>query len=163
MDSHHDAGSPRDNSFAAGEGLALLEQRLQAQTPAAQKESVRAFVGLFFAVTTPEELAGYSLQDLTGGTLAFWRFLQHVKPETSRVAVLNPEYENHGWQSHHTIVQIVHPDMPYIVDSVRMKLNEHGAAIHHLRSCVMTVERDKNGQFRALTSEGRAQGITALS
>ncbi|MCY4472819.1 MAG: NAD-glutamate dehydrogenase [Kistimonas sp.] len=154
MDSHRDPGTRCAQNFVKWEGLASLEQQVLSLVPVGQHAALKEFLSLFFAVTTPEELGRYSHKDLVGGTLSFWRFLQKIEPGQSRVTVLNPEYENHGWHSNHTIVQIVHPDIPYIVDSVRMKLNAHGATIHHLRSCVFSVERDAKGQFVAVAAQG---------
>ena len=39
-------------------------------------------------------------------------------PGAAKVRVYNPEFEQHGWQSTHTAVEIVTDDMPFLVDSV---------------------------------------------
>ena len=44
--------------------------------------------------------------------------------------VFNPTIEEHGWQSTHTIVEIVNDDMPFLVDSVTMEVNRHGLTLH---------------------------------
>ena len=40
--------------------------------------------------------------------------------------VYNPDFEQHGWQSPHTVVEIVTDDMPFLVDSVTMELSRQG-------------------------------------
>ena len=133
-----------------------LEAELSSHLPEEQLAGLKFFLKPFYAITTPEELDAYRRRDLVGSTLAFWRFVQSHDHNAPKVEVLNPDYENNGWHSTHTIIQIVHPDMPFIVDSVRMKLTDRGATIHHLRNCVMAVERDDannmvypgNGQSR---------------
>ena len=35
----------------------------------------------------------------------------------------NPDFEEHGCQSTHTIVEVLHKDVPVLVDSIRMELN----------------------------------------
>ena len=49
---------------------------------------------------------------------------------TARVRVFNPTIEEHGWQSTHTIIEIVNDDMPFLVDSVTMEVNRHGLTLH---------------------------------
>ena len=51
-------------------------------------------------------------------------------PGEPRVRVLNPTLAEHGWQSTHTVVEIVNDDMPFLVDSVTMEVNRHGLALH---------------------------------
>ena len=41
--------------------------------------------------------------------------------------VYNPQFEEHGWQSTHTAVEIVTDDMPFLIDSVSMELNRAGS------------------------------------
>jgi len=44
------------------------------------------------------------------------------------VRAYNPTREQHGWQSTHTVVEIVNDDMPFLVDSVAMELNRQQIA-----------------------------------
>ena len=46
--------------------------------------------------------------------------------------VYNPTFEQHGWQSPHTAIDIVSDDMPFLVDSVSMELSRREAGIHVL-------------------------------
>ena len=50
-------------------------------------------------------------------------------PGEAKVRVYNPDFEQHGWQSPHTVIEIVTDDMPFIVDSVTMELERHGYGI----------------------------------
>ena len=42
----------------------------------------------------------------------------------------NPDIEADGWESRHTVVELVCDDRPFLVDSVTMALNRHGWGIH---------------------------------
>ncbi len=137
-----------------------LEAELSSHLPEEQIAGLNSFLKPFFAITTPEELSTYKRRDLVGSTLAFWRFVQTHDHSTPKVEVLNPDYENNGWHSTHTIIQLIHPDMPFIVDSVRMKLTDRGATIHHLRNCVMAVERDgSNHMVAAGNGQSRKEAL----
>ena len=46
--------------------------------------------------------------------------------------VYNPTFEQHGWQSPHTAIEIVSDDMPFLVDSVSMELSRRETGIHVL-------------------------------
>ncbi len=126
-----------------------LESELASQLPEDQQAGLQVFLKPFFAITTPEELNNYRRRDLLGSTLAFWRFFQTHDHDQPKIDVLNPDYESSGWHSTHSIVQIVHPNIPFIVDSVRMKLKDKGITIHHLRHCVLDADRNEANQLVA--------------
>src|ERR687894_673830 len=65
------------------------------------------------------------------------RVRERVAPEEAPAAeafvrAYYPTFEQHGWQSPHTAVEIVSDDMPFIVDSVSMELSRREAGIHVL-------------------------------
>ena len=64
------------------------------------------------------------------------------------MGVFNPHYGEHGWQSTHTIVEVVTDDMPFLVDSMRMEINRMGLTTHlmvHMGG--MQVIRDSEGNI----------------
>ncbi|GAL03557.1 NAD-specific glutamate dehydrogenase large form [Photobacterium aphoticum] len=48
------------------------------------------------------------------------------QPDKISVRVYNPTLSRYGWQSTHTVVEIVTPDRPFLVDSVRLALTVWG-------------------------------------
>lgn len=121
---------------------------------------VALFAEQFFGIIALEELTQRRLSDLVGCTLSAWRMLEqfdHAKPQ---VRAFNPDYEKHGWQSTHTAVEILHGDIPFLVDSVRMELNRHGYSIHTLQNSVFSVRRDQNGQLLEILPRGtQGEGV----
>src|SRR3712207_5103793 len=65
----------------------------------------------------------------------------------AKLRVYNPRFEEHGWQSTHTVVEIVNDDMPFLVDSTRMEINRQGYAIHLMIHPIMEVKRDEAGNL----------------
>ena len=57
-----------------------------------------------------------------------------------KVRVYNPEFEQHGWRTGHTVVEVVTDDMPFLVDSTTMELSGHGPTVWISRSS-RTAER----------------------
>jgi glutamate dehydrogenase len=57
-------------------------------------------------------------------------------------------------------VQIAHPNMPFITDSVLMELSRHGLITHHLQNMVFAAVRDAKGNLLdidAQANEARAE------
>ena len=79
-----------------------------------------------------EDLRGREPVDLYGAALSHWTFGRGREPDEALVRVYNPTFEQHGWQSPHTAIDIVSDDMPFLVDSVSMELSRREAGIHVL-------------------------------
>ncbi|MYL22601.1 NAD-glutamate dehydrogenase [Vreelandella massiliensis] len=132
--------------------LKQLQERLQARLEPARAAEVDAFARQFYATVPVEDLLDRRLDDLYGATLSIWQFLQHHDLDQPKVRVFNPDFEEHGWQSTHTFVAVLHPDMPFLVDSVRMELNRRGLTVHAIQNAVLAVERDDEHQLIRVTS-----------
>jgi glutamate dehydrogenase len=126
--------------------IAQLVERLEAAVPKDQGDCVGNFSRLYYATTPSQELDSRKLDDLYGATLACWGFIQNTKGE-GKIRVFNPDFEEHGWQSTHTIIEIVHKDIPFLVESVRMELNRREMAIHFINHAVLPVARKKTGDL----------------
>jgi glutamate dehydrogenase len=120
---------------------------------AAQRESVEEFAIRYFQDVEPEDLAERQAGDLYGAALSHWNFARKRDPGHARVRVFNPTVEEHGWQSTHTIVEIVNDDMPFLVDSVTMEVNRHRLMIHLIIHPILAVERAADGTLTGLASE----------
>ncbi len=112
-----------------------------------QVSSLREFVDRYYSMDTVDDLLRYNRRDLLGSTQSFWKFIQIHNPAQPKIEVINPEHSLHGWHSTHSIIRILHRDMPFLVDSVRMKLNEQGGTIHSLRNTVIHSHRDEHHQL----------------
>ncbi|WP_322978199.1 NAD-glutamate dehydrogenase [Pseudomonas sp. C11] len=121
---------------------------------------VTSFAEQFFGIVALEELTQRRLSDLVGCTLSAWRMLERFDQAKPQVRAFNPDYEKHGWQSTHTAVEILHGDIPFLVDSVRMELNRRGFSIHTLQNSVFSVRRDKNGDLQEILAKGtQGEGV----
>ena len=129
------------------EALDKILDELASQIPLEQKDALRQFVYRYYSMDTRQDLLGYKRRDLIGSTISFWKFLQVHNPDQPDIEVFNPDYPHHGWHSTHTVIRMVHRDMPFLVDSVRMKLNEQGLLIHHLRNTVLSSRRNDDFQM----------------
>jgi glutamate dehydrogenase len=121
--------------------------RVRERLPNDQAQPCEAFVRQYYHWVPAEDLAGRSPLDLYGAAVAHWN-LAHVRARGEvKVHVYNPEFEHHGWQSPHTVVEIVSDDMPFIVDSVTMALGRQGYGIDLVIHPVIKVRRDDRGEL----------------
>ena len=108
---------------------------------------VERFVRLYYGWVPPEDLVGRDPLDIYGAALAEWNFMRTRAPGSAKVRVYNPDFEQHGWQSTHTVVEIVADDMPFLVDSVSMELSRQAYGIHLVVHPVIGVQRDDDGEL----------------
>ncbi|MYE03238.1 MAG: NAD-glutamate dehydrogenase [Alphaproteobacteria bacterium] len=129
-------------------------------------EAALAFIALYYAGASPEDLTERLPDDLYGAAVAHLNLARRRAPGEAKVRVYNPEIEQHGWQSTHTIVEIVTDDMPFLVDSVRMVLNGRGHTSHLVIHPVMRVRRGENGDLAAILAmedpDGEGTAVEAL-
>ena len=137
-----------------GEQIDAVLAEVRGHVAADQRGVVEAFVGHYFAGTAYEDLAENEVANLYGAALAHWNFLRTRTPGTPKLRVYNPQLEQHGWQSTHSIVEIATDDMPFLVDSVRMALNRRGLTTHLVIHPVMRLRRDADGRFQGAADRG---------
>ena len=118
----------------------------------AQRAIVEDFAVRYFQDVDAEDLAERQPADLYGAMLSHWNFARKREPGRVRVRVLNPTLEEHGWQSTHTVVEIVNDDMPFLVDSVTMEVNRHGLTLHLIMHPIVAVDRGPDGTLTGLAS-----------
>ena len=117
------------------------------------------FARHFYRDVAPSDLLERDQLDLYGAALALFRFGQERRPGAPKLRAYNPRLEQHGWQSAHTIVEIVNDDMPFLVDSVSMELNRHGLGIHLIIHPTFAVRRDEAGRLVELGAGEAGNGL----
>lgn len=112
-----------------------------------QKEQITNFSKILFKNIARDDLDNRSDDDLYGATLSLWNEFVGFDGDAPFIRAFNPEIAKHGWQSTHTIVEIIVTDMPFLVDSVRMALNKMGITAHLLLHSPIGLTRDKQHKF----------------
>ena len=134
------------------EVLALVRTKVAPE----HRAMLESFVAAYYGQVDPEDLAAREPADLYGAALSHWSFARKREPGRARVRVFNPTLEEHGWQSTHTIVEIVNDDMPFLVDSVTMEVNRHGLTLHLIVHPIIAVARGADGTLAGAAAEGAA-------
>ncbi len=133
---------------------ALAQERLGG----GELDAALSFIALYYAGVSQEDLAERRPDDLYGAAVAHLNLARRRTPGEAKVRVYNPEIEQHGWQSTHTIVEIVTDDLPFLVDSVRMVLNARGYTSHLVIHPVLRVRRGEDGRIEAVLPVEEAGG-----
>ncbi|HQW10249.1 MAG TPA: NAD-glutamate dehydrogenase, partial [Steroidobacteraceae bacterium] len=137
--------------------LALIE-RIVAAAPgtggARQRAANAGFFRAYFRGVSEEDLRERSPTGLAGIALSHLGLGRSRVGAQTRVRVFNPDPARDGFQSPHTIVQIVTDDMPFLVDSVGIVFTRNQVAMHLIIHPVITLRRDARGRTLGVVPDG---------
>ena len=125
---------------------AFVRQRL----PRHKSDAAEQFVRLYYRHVPPDDILSEQSDDLYGAALSLWRFGAERESGTAKIRTYNPQYDEHGWHTSHTIVEIVNDDMSFLVDSVAAALNMLGLTVHLVIHPTIRTVRDADGTLTAL-------------
>ncbi|WP_150142351.1 NAD-glutamate dehydrogenase [Candidatus Enterovibrio escicola] len=112
------------------------------------------------APISDDDLQERNESDLYGAVISLWHHLNTFEQSKIFVKVFNPTLSGEGWQSTHTIVEILTPDAPFLVDSVRMALGRLDITTHLMLNGPQHVVKDSKGNVVAIGGEeGECQTV----
>ncbi len=94
----------------------------------------------------PEYLATAILSHLSWG--------RRRTPGRAKLRIFNPDPKRDGWSSDHTIIQAVNDNMPFLIDSMTMRLNELGRSVHRMMHPLLSAKRTRRGMLSGLAARG---------
>jgi len=128
-----------------------------------RQKPVEDFIRAFYANVAADDIAGEAPEDLFSAALSLFNFAQKRTPGSPKIRVFNPEVEEHGWKSPHTIIDIVNDDMPFLVDSVTAELNRQDMGVHLVIHPIMRIERDASGKLLSIgKADAPAESVMQL-
>lgn len=112
------------------EFITKLKQIIRDNFNDKQAKLLDKFSEYYYRFTALEDLQKRNIEDLYGALLSHWNFIASHDSDKSYVKVYNPTYNKNGWKSNHTVIEVVHPDLPFVVDSIsraitRLDLTSH--------------------------------------
>jgi glutamate dehydrogenase len=149
---------PTQPAQARSEVLDRIAAMIHDRVPSDQAPRAEAFTRQLYRRVDPADLLQRTVPDLYGAALAAWSFARQRSPGTAKVRVYSPRFEEHGWRSVHSVVEIITDDMPFLVDSVSMELNRQGLVIHLPIHPVLAVRRDGDGELLEILANGTGPG-----
>ncbi len=144
--------------------LGELKRLQTAELDEPRSSQIEALLRLYYRHIPPADLETRGVTDLVGAVVAHWELLQRHRPGSPTVRVYNPNFEEHGWQSPHTIIEVVNEDLAFLVDSLSMGLNRLGLTIQLTVHPVIRVERDEGGRIRSIhpSSDGAGEPVSMI-
>src|SRR5579883_1537084 len=145
--------------------LALIERIVRARVAprtgpgassdaALYREIQQRFLRTYFRGVGEEDLAERSPAALAGAARSHLELGWRRSPGQALVRIFNPDPEREGFESPHTLVQIVTDDRPFLVDSVGIAFDRAGVAVHLIVHPVLEVRRDGRGRIAGLGADG---------
>lgn len=141
--------------------LSKLKQRMKGE----QAQFCAEFIRQFYGTVASEDLREWEVDDLYGAAVNFWSLIKQREPDETKIRIYNPDIERHGWQTTHTVIEIVTDDKPFLVDSLRIVINRMGFVSHliiHMgglrvqrdeEHCVVGILPKKNEDIEGVTTE----------
>ncbi len=135
-----------------------IRQYLKTRVPEAQEALLEIFAQRYFVNCSLDDLTTRSIDDLYGAFLSHWNFIYERAPNEAKVRIFNPTLEKDGWQSTHTIIEISHDDIPFLVDSIRTEINRNGFQVHYtIHFGGLKVKRDKQNRIVEILPVGASE------
>jgi len=118
------------------------------------REIQQPFLRAYFRGVGEEDLAERAPATLATAARSHLELGWRRAPGQSLVRIFNPDPERDGFESPHTLVQIVTDDRPFLVDSVGIAFSRAGLAMHLIVHPVLEVRRDGRGRIAGLGANG---------
>ena len=134
-----------------GRVVGLARERL----PRGKSEWAERFIRQYYA-NVPDDVLAAELDQLYGAAMAFYGFARARAPGAPKIRAYNPRFEDHGWKSNHTVIEIVNDDMPFLVDSVTAEINRRELTVHLVVHPILRVKRDGKGALAGLWAPAEA-------
>lgn len=141
--------------------LESVYQFIRKKVDSSQVKLVEQFARNLYQNIPKEDLEHRNDSDLYGAALSLWNEFYKYDGAKPSIQVFNPNLARSGWQSSHTIVEIIVKDISFLVDSVRMTLNRLGISAHLLLHSPITVVRNAEHELVSFeSSTSKTKGAT---
>lgn len=135
--------------------IEAVTERIKSKVDHKQADLCASFVEQLLSTVALEDLSSWQVDDLYAAMMNFWDHIYQKSPSEQKIRIYNPVYERHGWQTTHTVIEILHDDMPFLVDSVHMEINRMELTTHLLvHMGALRVVRDKEDRIIQIIRHG---------
>ena len=131
----------------------VFSQLKKAFSERAQK-TLQQFISTVYRDVAVSDLTQMSQADLIGLTVSLWREIQLWKAEQAKVQVFNPDVEQDEWQSSHTVICVLCRNIPFVIDTLKLIINEQSIKVHRIFYSEMAIERGKTGKLISFNASG---------
>ncbi|MGO3798896.1 MAG: NAD-glutamate dehydrogenase, partial [Vibrio casei] len=133
----------------------LIQEKLEPKT----KPLVSKLAEHLYSNISQDDLFQRNESDLYGAVVSLWQHILEKDSDMISVRVFNPTLSRQGWQSTHTIVEVVVPDSAFLVDSIKMALSRLDLTSHFMANAPTLVERKEKEIVGINTGRGDMQSL----
>ena len=134
----------------------ILEQiftQLKKHFSEKDQKTLQIFINTVYRDVSITDLTQSSQEDLNGLTVSLWREVAMRKGDGAKIRVFNPDVEQDEWQSPHTVISILCRNIPFIIDTLKLVLNDLNIKLHRVFYSEVNSQRGKTGKLTSLNSE----------
>src|SRR5687768_17460939 len=138
--------------------LALIEKIVAhslKSVPRARHALTREFLEGFFRGVAEEDLRAHRPADLAVAALAHLEFGGRRSGNAVRVDLAPPLNVDAPTASHRTLLRVVAPDMPFLVESIGIVFSQMNIGVHLIVHPVLAVRRDGGGILKHVGTDPR--------
>jgi glutamate dehydrogenase len=131
----------------------ILEQiftQLKKHFSSKDQKTLQLFINSIYRDVSIADLTQISQKNLNGLTVSLWREVLVRKDEVAKIRVFNPDVEQDEWQSPHTVISVVCRNIPFVIDTLKLVLNELNIRLHRVFYSEISGERNKSGKLISL-------------
>jgi glutamate dehydrogenase len=153
--------SKQANSGEDDRKLKILKQIFTLVSERSSKRNAKfskRFIPAFFRRVSLEDISREPVPVLASMIENLLDFVLKRKPEELLLRVYNPTEKKEGWESEHTVIEMVNDDMPFLVDSANLALTEMEIGVHLIIHPVMRLRRGPSGQLAEVCKKGANRG-----
>ncbi|PKU23543.1 NAD-glutamate dehydrogenase [Telmatospirillum siberiense] len=131
---------------------ALISERLEpAEHPLAER-----LLRSSYANVAPEDVLAREPDALYGAVLSMLALARQRLPGQAKLRVFQPRADEGGWDSEHTVIEVVNDDMPFLVDSLTAAVQRSELAVHLVLHPVLPMVRDEAGRLQDIPGDAGA-------
>jgi glutamate dehydrogenase len=149
-----------DMSIIITSPSSVFEQQLyniiKVKLSRAAASSVQLFANEFFNQYPLSDLENRTQEDVFGLVNEAYEFIKTFNRRAS-IKVFNPTPKENHWQCSRSIIMVHCQNTPFLMDSVRMALTNHGLEVRAVKSTPLAVSRDKSGKLLSIQSFEKAR------
>jgi glutamate dehydrogenase len=123
--------------------------------PRTRHALTREFLGAFFRGVAEEDLRAHRPADLASAALAHLEFGRRRTGNHVLVDIAAPLNPDAPTASHRSLLRVVSPDMPFLVDSIGIVFSQMNISVHLIVHPVLAVQRDARGTLKTVGVDRR--------
>ncbi|WP_287421025.1 NAD-glutamate dehydrogenase domain-containing protein, partial [Reinekea sp.] len=118
-----------------------LERRIQKQS---KDKPLLRFARLYYSQAPLSELLDKDWEGVLAAVRSGWDFYRQFNGKRAIVRVFNPTLVKDGYESKQTVLEVVAPNMAFLLDSIRIELTQQGLVLTDVQQCLLSVVRTKD-------------------